>query len=264
MNDQERLLGLCLEYELGTLEGEERTELESLLRKGDSAARAALSEARATVAQIGLTADAEAPSPRVKENLMAKIAAESRTVRPAPVIESTRFSPRAAAAYAAIAAGLLLFAFYQWQQVQQLRTAVAELQDRTAVLSAERDRLAENSDRFERILAIISGPETKAVALEAPDSPAMHAYWNEQFGLMLAGDNLPVSAPGRTLQLWIIPKQGNPISVDVFQPTPAGRALLLSQPGIALQDANLLAITDEPAGGSPQPTTTPIWVGPIT
>ena len=47
MNDQERLLGLCLEYELGTLEGEERTELESLLRKGDSAARAALSEARA-------------------------------------------------------------------------------------------------------------------------------------------------------------------------------------------------------------------------
>ena len=58
MNDQERLLGLCLEYELGTLEGEERTELESLLRKGDSAARAALSESRATVAQIGLTADA--------------------------------------------------------------------------------------------------------------------------------------------------------------------------------------------------------------
>ncbi|MDA0205304.1 MAG: anti-sigma factor [Acidobacteria bacterium] len=263
MNDQERLLGLFLEYELGTLEGEERTELESLLRQGDGAARAALSEARATVAQIGLTADSATPSSRVKEGLIAQVAEESRSAGPAPVIESKRFGQHAALAYA-IAAGLLLFAFLEWQQVRELRTAVAELQDRTAELSDERDQLAENSERFERILAIISGPETKAVALEAPDSPAMHAYWNEQYGLMLAGDNLPVLAPGRTLQLWVIPKQGNPVSVDVFQPTPAGRALLLSQPGIALQDANLLAITDEPAGGSPQPTTTPIWVGPIT
>jgi anti-sigma-K factor RskA len=264
MNDQERLLGLCLEYELGTLEGEERTELESLLRQGDSRAKAALSEARATVAQIGLTATSQGPSSRVKESLMARIGTENRGARPAPVVGAGRFTPRAAAAYAAIAAGLLLFAFYEWQQVRELRTVVAELQERTTELSEERDRLAENSERFERILASISGPETRAVALEAPDSPAMHAYWNEQYGLMLAGDNLPVSAPGRTLQLWVIPKQGNPISVDVFQPTPAGRALLLSQPGIALQDANLLAITDEPAGGSPQPTTTPIWVGPIT
>lgn len=263
MNGQERLLGLCLEYELGTLEGAERTELEALLRQGDAAAKAALSEARATVAQIGLTADAAAPAPRVKEGLMAEIAAESRSAGPAPVIESTRFGRSAALAYA-IAAGLMLFAFLEWRQVQELRTTVAELQDRTTELSEERDQLAQNSERFERILAILSGPETKAVSLAAPDSPTMHAYWNDQYGLMLAGDNLPVSAPGRTLQLWIIPKQGNPVSVDVFDPTPAGRALLLSQPGIAPQDANLLAITDEPTGGSPQPTTTPIWVGPIT
>lgn len=263
MNDQERLLGLCLEYELGTLEGPELTELESLLRQGDASAKAALADARATVAVIGLTADAATPSAQVKKGLMAQIAEESRSAGPAPVIESNRFGRNAALAYA-IAAGLLLFAFLEWQQVRELRTAVAELQERTTELSEERDQLAQNSERFERILAILSGPETKAVSLAAPDSPTMHAYWNEQYGLMLAGDSLSVSAPGRTLQLWIIPKQGNPVSVDVFEPSPAGRALLLSQPGMALQDANLLAITDEPAGGSPQPTTTPIWVGPIT
>lgn len=263
MNDQERLLGLCLEYELGTLEGPELAELESLLGQGDAAAQAALSEARATVAQIGLTADSAVPSVKLKDSLMAQIAADSRSAGPALVIESNRFGRSAALAYA-IAAGLLLFAFLEWRQVRELRTAVAELQERTTKLSAERDQLAENSERFERILAILSGPETQTVSLAAPDSPTMHAYWNEQYGLMLTGDGLPVSAPGRTLQLWIIPKQGSPVSVDIFDPTPAGRALLLSQPGIALQDANLLAITDEPAGGSPQPTTTPIWVGPIT
>lgn len=262
MNDQERLLGLCLGYELGTLDGDEKTELEALLQRGDAAAEAALSEARAVVARIGLTAGLAEPSARVKENLMAQVAAESRGAGPTPVIESNRFGRSAALGYA-LAAGLLLFAFLEWQQVQELRKAVAELQDRTTELSAERDELAENSERFERILAIISGPETKAVSLAAPDSPAMHAYWNERFGLMLAGDNLPASAPGRTLQLWIIPKQGDPVSVDVFDPTAAGRTLLLSQPTLPMEDANLLAITDEPVGGSPQPTTTPIWVGPI-
>lgn len=263
MNDQERLLALCLEYELGTLEGAERTELEALLRRGDAATEAALAEARATVAQIGLTAEAAVPAARVKDSLMAQIAEESRGAGAAPVIEPNRLSRSAALAYA-LAAGLLLFAFLEWRQVQELRTTVAQLELQTNELSAERDELAENSERFERILAILSGPETKAVSLDAPDSPTMHAYWNEQHGLMLAGDNLPTSAPGRTLQLWIIPKQGNPISVDVFDPTPGGRALLLSQPTFPLQDANLLAITDEPAGGSPQPTTTPIWVGPIS
>src|SRR5690606_20623220 len=152
-------------------EGEERTELESLLRQGDSRAEAALSEARATVAQIGLTANSEGPSSRVKERLMARVAAERRGAKPVPVGGPGRFSPRAAAAYAAIAAGLLLFAFYEWQQGRELRTVVAELQDRTTELSEERDRLAENSERFERILAILSGPETKAVSLAAPDSP---------------------------------------------------------------------------------------------
>lgn len=262
MNEQERLIALCLEYELGTLEGAERVELEGQLQAGSLEVQRALAEARATVAQIGLTAPLEVPPARVKQQLMAQVTEDRTGASVAPVIEPDRIGKGAALAWA-IAAGLLLFAALEWRQVQELRTDVAELQQQSADLVEDRDRLAANSERFERILAIVSSPETQSVSLAAADSPVMHAYWNEQHGLMLAGDNLPPSAPGRTLQLWVIPNEGNPISVDVFQPTPAGRALLLSQPTIALGDSNLLAITDEPAGGSAQPTSDPIWVGPI-
>lgn len=263
MNEQDRLIALCLEHELGTLADAEKSELEHLLHQADPAATAALAEARETLGVIGLSAPYAEPPARVKHALMEQVQAENPVHAVAPVIESDPFSRRAALAWA-IAAGIMLFAFLQFRQIQELRNMVGELKTQTTTLAEERNQLAENSERFERILAIISGPETRTVSLSAPESPAMHAYWNEQHGLMLTGDNLPVSAPGRTLQLWVIPKQGNPISVDVFQPTQAGRALLLSRPGIALADANLLAITDEPAGGSPQPTTTPIWVGPIS
>jgi anti-sigma-K factor RskA len=262
MTEQERLIALCLEYELGTLEGSERFELDERLRAGSPEVESALAEARATVAQIGLSARPENPPSSIKQRLMAEIEGGTSRGIADPVIESGRLGRRVALAWA-IAAGLLLFAVLEWRQVQELRTAVAGLQQRSAELLDERDRLAANSEQFERILAIVSSPETRSVSLDATDSPVMHAYWNEQHGLMLAGDSLPPSAPGRTLQLWVIPNQGNPISVDVFQPTPAGRALLLSQPSIPLGDANLLAVTDEPAGGSPQPTSDPIWVGPI-
>jgi anti-sigma-K factor RskA len=74
---------------------------------------------------------------------------------------------------------------------------------------------------------------------------------------------VPAPASDRTLQLWIIPTQGNPIDAGIFRPDANGRALYIASPGVSISQAAALAITDEPAGGQPQPTTTPIWVGQI-
>jgi len=81
---------------------------------------------------------------------------------------------------------------------------------------------------------------------------------------VLASDNMPPMDSGRTLQLWVVPRQGSPISVGIFRPNTAGQVLVVMPPAEAMNMAKALAISDEPAGGSPQPTSTPKWVGPVT
>jgi hypothetical protein len=64
-------------------------------------------------------------------------------------------------------------------------------------------------------------------------------------------------------QLWIIPKDGAPIPSQTFTVDAEGKALVT---GITLPGDQLLAaaaVTDEPTGGSPQPTTTPFLVGTL-
>jgi anti-sigma-K factor RskA len=63
------------------------------------------------------------------------------------------------------------------------------------------------------------------------------------------------------LQLWVVPRSGAPESVEVFKPDQDGNALILAEPKTPIAEADALAITDEPAGGSTGPTTTPIWAG---
>ncbi len=270
MSEGERLLELCLEYEMGTLEGDELREIESLLRAGDANAAEALAEARSTVAALGLTAPEEAPPPAIKSRLMAAIAEEKGAQAPPPIAFPTpdaSLPPARSSAIGwagwAIAACLLIAAFFGWQNAQQRGAELRDLQARLQQLESDRDQLAQNVERYQRVLRILSGPETRSVALNANGNPRVNAYWNQQLGLVVAGSDLTPPSANRTLQLWIVPKQGSPVSVDIFRPDASGDALVVANPDFPIGDAAALAISDEPAGGSPAPTTTPTWVGPI-
>ncbi len=67
---------------------------------------------------------------------------------------------------------------------------------------------------------------------------------------------------GRTYQLWAI-AQGKPVSLGVFNTAADGRvtAAMAVPPGLTFE---LSAVTEEPAGGSPQPTQQPFLVGKVT
>lgn len=240
-----------LEFALGTLEGDEYEEIQNLLAQGDQECSRGVAEARAVVAGLSYAAPQATPPAHVRKRLLAAVA-EPR--------QSRSWTPYLAWA---VAAGLLIFAVLTGRRAQTLEVELADLQQRYEQLSTEHQKILAQTETYRRVLAIVSAPGTRSVSLSAQQSPQLQAYWNEPLGLVLAGQNVPLPAPDRTLQLWIIPAQGNPIDAGIFRPDDTGRALYIASPGISISQAAALAITDEPAGGQPQPTTTPIWVGQI-
>ena len=58
--------------------------------------------------------------------------------------------------------------------------------------------------------------------------------------------------------MWVIPTQGNPIPAGLFRGEEDASAIYV-RPG-PVTNAAAIAVTVEPEGGSPQPTTTPFIV----
>jgi anti-sigma-K factor RskA len=74
---------------------------------------------------------------------------------------------------------------------------------------------------------------------------------------------MPPVPLARTLQLWLVPKTGMPVSVAIFHPDTAGEIALVAPVNMPKTEIAALAVTDEPAGGSPQPTTPIVWMAQV-
>ncbi len=86
--------------------------------------------------------------------------------------------------------------------------------------------------------------------------------WHTQVAFASAAGLAPNTA-GRVYQLWFIPRAGAPIPSVTFTVDAAGTAQLINIALPAGQELAAAAVTDEPTGGSPQPTTTPFLVGTL-
>jgi anti-sigma-K factor RskA len=98
------------------------------------------------------------------------------------------------------------------------------------------------------------------------DLPMLQATWSPEFGLVISGQRLAPPPGNRTLQLWLIPKAtaGKAIPSLTLRPGPDGRFdLLVANPPDSPGAIKALAISEEADGGSPQPRTTPVWVGAV-
>jgi anti-sigma-K factor RskA len=92
-----------------------------------------------------------------------------------------------------------------------------------------------------------------ATAVTGPSQGRM-TYSAESRQLVFEVDALEAAPPGKTYQLWIV-RGSTPVSLGTFEPTPGGHGAMTVE--TTLVEGETLALTVEPAGGSPTPTSQP-------
>jgi hypothetical protein len=124
-------------------------------------------------------------------------------------------------------------------------------------LSSERDRLTQ-------ALQFLSDPQTLPASFgKGPAAPPRgYVFLHPQLGVLLIASNLPPAGQGKTYEMWVIPKGGAPRPAGLFQSDGMRAVHILNGP-IDLAMLGVVAVTVEPAAGSPAPTTQPIIAAPV-
>jgi anti-sigma-K factor RskA len=236
---------------LGSLEGDELREFEAILRAGGPEVSQVMRESTDLVAQAGFAARLVDPPALLRTKLMKAITPMSEVSKPA----RRRFNTWAAAGWA-MAAGLAVLGYFGLQREAAYRREIAGAIRDLETLRAE-------TAEMRKVMNVVMSRDTRLIRLvtSTPDVPQFRAFWSSPGGLILTGLNIPAPQPGRTMQLWVVPRSGNPVSAGVFKPGADGRVLLFANAVSPPEEAKGLAISDEPDGGSSQPTTVPAWFG---
>ena len=242
-------------YALDALDPAERREFEALLARSPEAVRE-VAKLKQVVSLMAYAAPAVAPPPALRERVLA----EARTVRP---IVAGGSRPNERRSRASLAVPYLALAASVAGMVVLGGRYVAE-RDARATLVVASDSLRQALASRDVIINALLAPEVSTLKLSATDRPpSARMYWNRTTGqVILAAFQLPPAPQGRTYQLWGIAKTGAPVSLGTFNTSPTGEGRHVSTAPSGLTIA-VGAVTEEPAGGSPQPTSTPFLVGQV-
>ena len=222
-------------YALDSLEPLERARFEAHL-ESCADCRAEVAGFSATAGRLG-EALHQAPPPMLRDRLMAEIAdtRQYRVLQSRPVGRLRRTLPRLA-----VAAAVLVGGFGAGGYVLEHQRAETE-QQRAEVMSGQNVAISTvlgASDADTQTKSFDGGGTMRMVSSVSNDSAVVVTS-----GMVAPED-------GKVYQLWMIDDTG-PVSQGTF--TTSGTMIMEG-----VDDANRIAVTVEPAGGSEQPTSAPI------
>lgn len=257
----ETMRDLVAGYSLGALTTDESRGFEAALAISPELQRE-LQEYRELNALLA-HADERTPPQQLKARLRERIgktkeAALGARPRPDAPPEPGRRSFTALVMGAGLAAALLISVVLSLK----VRTLNQAIRKQDSVLAAREQLLAQREETLNAILE----PSVQLLTMVAPGEkpPIAQVFFDPRKRLVIVHTfNLDPAPAGRAYQLWLLPKQGNPIASRVFNTEPGGHGLERAIPVPADAEIAGFAVTVEPAGGSPQPTSALVLVGTL-
>ena len=131
--------------------------------------------------------------------------------------------------------------------------------------AARADSLAAALATSRAMVEALSGRSVRVVELAAAGArePVARMFWHRAANRWtMIGHNMPRPKPGKTYQLWLVTGSAK-ISAGTFEPTQAGDAMMQAEYALPPDALQAVAVTEEPAGGMPQPTGPTVMLGKI-
>jgi hypothetical protein len=224
-------------YVLGVIDGEEKIELEQHLAAKCPQCEAGLRQALQFSSLFGTLPAAVEPSRGLRRRVLASVGVEPKSSR--------LWLGALAALSACLLIGVVVLAVDNTRRKDELAGVQTQLRE------TSNDRA-----RIEEVLRFLNEPETEQVVFgKGQVQPPRGRIFVNPRGVALIATNLPPAPPGKTYELWVVPKTGAPIPAGLFQSDAQGNASYLRTSPVDLSGTKAIAVSVEPAAGSQTPTT---------
>lgn len=243
-------------YVLGALTPDEKSEIEEHLERGCAECGAGVRRAVEVNAMIATLPEQVAPPKRLRKRVLASIGA-----RPATSNWTSVWGIAAAClAIALVIVGLKVTGDLD-ETRRELRASNEQRDEARRELQADRGQLA----KVREALQFLNEPQTVQATFGGGPAlpPRGRIFVNPSRGVLLIASNLPPAPAGKTYEMWVVPKKGNPLPAGLFQSDAQGNALHLQTTPVNRAQTAAIAVTVEPESGSPAPTTKPFIVATI-
>jgi hypothetical protein len=229
-------------YALGVLEAAEHAEIDVHLARNCPTCSQALAHALALNAGVLSFVAPQKPSRRLRRRLLAAVGYHY---------------PGWGWVWAMSATLALIVALWIAVQERQRTTELAEARRAFLQISGERDRLSQ-------ALQFLADPQTQSASFGSGPTAAPRGFvlLHPQLGVLLVASNLPAAPPGKTYEMWVIPKGGTPLPAGLF-PSDGAHALHILTGPLDMTMLGTVTVTLEPAAGSNAPTSAPVIVAPL-